>query len=76
MDQNMQNDMGGKCEGGHCKCNCMHHKIVPGAIALIAVTFLLGDFGVFSASTVALIWPILLLIAAGTKMNRGMCKCC
>ncbi len=71
----MEKGMNGKCEG-HCGCNCGHHKIVPGAIALIAITFLLGDFNVLSPSTVAVIWPILLLIAAGTKMNRGMCKCC
>lgn len=73
----MKSDMatGGTCKG-HCDCNCMHHKIVPGMISLIAVTFLLGALGILTSSTVALVWPILLLVAGLTKMNRNMCKCC
>jgi len=64
------------CEAGHCKCNCGHHKVVPGMISLIAIVFLLGAFDVMSAEMVGILWPIFLLIAGLTKMSRNMCKCC
>lgn len=57
---------------GNCKCS--HHKIVPACIALIGLTFLLGQFGIFTANAVAMIWPILLLIIGGSKMKK--CNCC
>lgn len=66
MDQSMQGKM----------CNCPHHKIVPGLITLIGLAFLLQYFGVLSASTVDVIWPILLILIGLKKMSSGVCKCC
>jgi hypothetical protein len=79
---------GGNCEGGSCcsdggscgchdgsYCGCMHHKMVPGAILLIALLFLLKALGVVGAGTVDLAWPILLGLAALMKLMSGKCKC-
>jgi hypothetical protein len=54
----------------------MHHKVVPAMIVLIALTFLLNAFNVLDARTTSIVWPVLLLIAGGTKFNEGACKCC
>lgn len=43
-------------------------------IILIGLTFLLGAFGVISPMMVAVVWPVLLIIAGVTKL--GGCKCC
>jgi hypothetical protein len=67
----MDNAMG---NGGVCKCK--HHKVVPLAITLIGLTFLLQAFNVMMAETVAWIWPILLMVIGIMKMMRGSCKCC
>jgi|GEM_PF-1052090 len=69
----MQNDMGGKMV-----CKCPHHSVVPLCIALIGLVFLLGALGVLTSGVVAIIWPVLLLVAGLTKLSskRGMCKCC
>lgn len=76
----MENQMNGKCEGGKCseggKCGCCHHKVFPALAVLIGVTFLLEALGIFSMGTVGIIWPILLILAAGTKLFSGKCKCC
>ena len=55
-----------------CKCN--HHKLVPACIALIGLVFLLGQWDILTASAVALIWPILLIVIGVTKLMK--CKCC
>ena len=55
-------------------CKCPHHKVMPVAIILIAVTSLLGTFNVLSLMAVSVIWPILLIIAVAPKL--GGCKCC
>ncbi len=57
-------------------CRCTHHSMVPLMVALIGLAFLLGELGVLTMHTVNIIWPILLIIAGGTKMSRRMCKCC
>ncbi|HSX24690.1 MAG TPA: hypothetical protein VLG69_01865 [Candidatus Andersenbacteria bacterium] len=77
--ENVQGDMGKHCEGCNCggkKCNCPHHKAVPVCIILIALTFLLGTWGVLGESAVAVIWPVLLLIIGGTKLMASKCSCC
>ena len=56
------------------KCSCPHHKVVPLMIILIGVAFLLGALNVLTMSAVGIIWPILLIVAGGTKL--GGCKCC
>ena len=75
---NESSDMNGhhcNCEKSR-KCNCWHHKIAPGAIALIGVVFLLNALGVMSGETTAIIWPILLIVAGGTKAFERYCTCC
>lgn len=66
MDQSMEGKV----------CNCPHHKVVPGLVALIGLAFLLQALNVLSASFVALAWPILLILIGVKKMCSGMCKCC
>ena len=58
------------------KCSCPHHKVVPLMITLIGVAFLFQALNVLTMSTVAVLWPILLIIAGGTKLFSGGCKCC
>ncbi|MCE9642774.1 MAG: hypothetical protein K8Q97_00460 [Candidatus Andersenbacteria bacterium] len=45
-------------------------------IILIALTFLLGVWGVLSESAVSIIWPVLLAGIGFTKLMKGKCKCC
>ena len=68
------NQGGGPCGGGGCKCG--HNKVVPFAITLIGLAFLLGALNILTASAVSVVWPVLLIIAGGTKMCGGKCKCC
>ncbi len=80
------NDELKKCEscGGSCgncsnqskACQCTHHKVIPVMIILIAVTFLLNAFNYLADQSTAVIWPILLLIAGGTKLGQSKCGCC
>ena len=72
---NMQN-MGGNMGGMKNMCKCPHHKVVPGAIMLIGLSFLLGTWGILTSGAVDTIWPILLIIIGGMKMMKGNCKCC
>ncbi|MFA6100140.1 MAG: DUF5668 domain-containing protein [Patescibacteria group bacterium] len=62
-------------EGMVCN-NCKCHSVVPVLIVLIGVTFLLQVFGVLSAYTANVIWPILLILIGLQKLAGGMCKCC
>jgi hypothetical protein len=55
-------------------CKCSHHKVVPVSIALIGLTFLLGQLGIFTDAAVAMIWPILLIVIGIFKMKK--CNCC
>ncbi|MGC9605257.1 MAG: hypothetical protein ABSF56_00655 [Minisyncoccia bacterium] len=55
-------------------CKCPHHKVMPVAVVLIAVTVLLANFNVFSWYVADIIWPILLIVAVWPKLCR--CKCC
>ena len=68
----MHEGMGGMC--GMCKCP--HHKIFPLCVTLIGLAFLLQALGLMAASTVAVAWPVLLIIIGLMKMSSGMCKCC
>jgi hypothetical protein len=60
--------------GGSMGCKCPHHKVMPVAIILIGLAFLLETFNILSASSVAIIWPVLLIIIGAVKL--GGCKCC
>ncbi|KND51418.1 MAG: hypothetical protein ABA06_03870 [Parcubacteria bacterium C7867-001] len=55
-------------------CKCPHHKILPIAIILIALAFLLSTLGVVNPMYVAIAWPVLIIIAMIPKL--GTCKCC
>ena len=57
-------------------CGCPHHKIAPGLLTLIGLTFVLGSFNVIEGSTVAMTWPILLTLIGLQKLFSGMCTCC
>ena len=54
-------------------CKCSHHKIVPVCIALIGLAVLLMKLDVY-ATTMGIVWPILLVVIGGTKMVE--CDCC
>jgi hypothetical protein len=70
----MQNTMGGQ----KMMCKCSHHKVVPVCIALIGLVFLLGALNILSPMMVAILWPVLVIVAGLTKLSgkMGMCKCC
>ena len=57
-------------------CMCPHHKVVPVAVVLIGLTFILGATQIITPYAVSLIWPTLLVIIGLTKMCSGSCKCC
>ena len=57
-------------------CKCPHHKVVPFMIFLLGVDFLFGNLGWISVGFLNVTWPILIIIIGGTKLGRGMCKCC
>ena len=58
------------------QCSCSHHKIVPLAITLIGIVFLLGATGTLSPETVNITWPIIVIIVGLKKMMKGVCGCC
>lgn len=70
--------MGGRpMEGMHgMKCDCSHHKVVPITIIAFGLLFLLGALDVFTAATVAIIWPILVIVAGGVMLMGRKCSCC
>lgn len=60
----------------HCECPCPHHSILPWLVVLFALVFLLKALEVLSSDFVNIVWPILLGMAAFTKMGEKNCKCC
>jgi len=68
MDNNTNVEMSGKV------CKCHHHKIMMIAVLLIGVVALVGNLGWLSPMAVGIIWPILLIIGAASKLMG--CKCC
>lgn len=57
-------------------CSCSHHKVMPSLVVLFGLTFLLEALGTLDTSTTNLIWPVLVIIAGGTKMFHHKCGCC
>jgi hypothetical protein len=45
-------------------------------VILFGLTFLLGSFNVLSQQAVHTIWPIIVILAGGKMLIKGMCKCC
>lgn len=60
--------------GTSCKCPC--HKALGILLALIGLTFLLGNLGVLGARLVGILWPTFLTLAGLKIATGGMCKCC
>ena len=60
------------CGGGSCGCG--HHKAKPIAVILFAIAWLLTTTGVLTWNVFNIIWPILLILVACTKLCG--CKCC
>ena len=58
------------------KCGCPHHKIIPALVVLFGLLFLLQAVNVVSPELVAIVWPIIVLLAGLMKMAKGACKCC
>lgn len=56
-------------------CTCIHHKMLPGAVLLISLAFLLKALGVVTVSFVDVVWPVLLGLAMVMKLVSGNCKC-
>ncbi len=56
--------------GGMCKCP--HHKVTSGLVVLFGLAFLLQALNVLDAGTVAVVWPIIVIVLGLSKM----CKCC
>ncbi|MDP3974854.1 MAG: hypothetical protein Q8P88_01010 [Candidatus Jorgensenbacteria bacterium] len=50
--------------------------MVPIAVLLFGIAFLLEAFGVLTVEAVGIIWPILVIVAGGMKLMSGKCKCC
>lgn len=61
---------------GYPTCNCPHHKVIPGLIALLGLLFFLHAFGVFSQHVVDIIWPLIVLLIGVNKMFMHKCNCC
>ena len=61
--------------GKSCKCPC--HKVMGILVSFIGVLFLLRHFAVIDQDTLAVMWPILLILVGLNKAyGKGMCKCC
>ena len=72
MDANQMNQGGGLMN----KCPCPHHKVVPALIVLFGLAFLLQACNILSADTVAITWPIIVIVGGFVKMFSHKCKCC
>ncbi len=57
-------------------CSCHHHKIVPLMIVLIGLAFLLRALDIVDGDVIAIVWPILLIIAGLGKLSGRKCACC
>lgn len=67
------------CNCNACNaCKCHHHKVLGLLVILFGLTFLLGNWGILSLTTVNLVWPMLVILAGLMKLieKMGMCKCC
>lgn len=74
MSEGKMEGYGCMCDGGGC--GCMHHKIIPMLVVVFGALFLFEAYGSVNPDTVAIVWPILVILAGLTKLFRGMCKCC
>ena len=59
-----------------CSCRCLCHRMIGVFAVLFGLAFLLGALDVVSQHVVSVAWPIVVILAGGTYMLSGMCKCC
>ena len=45
-------------------------------LVLFGLAFLLETLNVLTSDAVSVIWPILVIVAGGSKLGEGRCKCC
>lgn len=57
-------------------CKCSHHITTPILVVVFGLLFFLKAIDVVAAQTVAVAWPILVVIAGIMKMCEARCKCC
>jgi len=82
MDQQIDGEKkvcGENCDSNCCvskKCGCAHHGMLPTLVILLALNFLLGTLNVYNNNVVQIIWPILVIVGAGSAMKKNKCKCC
>lgn len=57
-------------------CGCQHHNITPILVIIFAIAVLLVEFNVITFFVFSIVWPILLIIGAGSKVAAKNCKCC
>lgn len=79
--KNMSEGKDGMCCGGSCGgcgsgCNCMHHKMIPILVVVFGALFLGQYYGMVMPNVVAMVWPVLVILAGLTKLFKGICKCC
>ena len=60
----------------HGKCGCPHHKMTGVFVILFGLTFLLKNLEVISGQIAGIAWPVIIMIAGGTKLMSSSCKCC
>lgn len=57
-------------------CSCGHHMFVPILVIAFGLVFLLGALDVLNAATVAILWPIVVLVGGAAMLFGKKCKCC
>ncbi|HRH24420.1 MAG TPA: DUF5668 domain-containing protein [Candidatus Paceibacterota bacterium] len=57
-------------------CSCHHHKLVPLMIVLIGLAFLLRALDIVDGDIIAIVWPVLLIVAGLSKLAGHKCACC
>ena len=68
---------GSTCEcSGSKNCSCKHHKIVPAAILIVGIIFVLQSFSILPGLSSMLVFGVLLVIVGWMKIMGRKCKCC
>lgn len=70
MDTN--NSSNNSCASCAMSCKCCCNIVAPVAVILIGVSALLNVFGAYDAYVHDIVWPVLLMVAAASKL----CNCC
>ena len=58
-------------------CPCPHHKVVPAAILIIGLAYLLESLGLGVTSMLRdIVLGLGLVVIGGTKLGENKCTCC